>query len=100
VAAEAPADCGLCPRLAAFRRANAVRFPDWHNGPVASFGDPGARLLVLGLAPGLAGANRTGRPFTGDGAGAFLFASLSKFGLPAGSMAARQGTAWSCATAW
>lgn len=61
-----PADCQRCPRLAAFRAANRVRFPGYHNAPVSSFGPLDARLLVLGLAPGLHGANRSGRPFTGD----------------------------------
>ena len=74
-----PADCQLCPRLAAFRAANRRAFPDWHNAPVASFGDPGARLLIVGLAPGLRGANRTGRPFTGDHAGEILYATLRRF---------------------
>ena len=71
-----PEDCTLCPRLAGFRRANREAFPDWHNAPVASFGDPAARLLIVGLAPGLRGANRTGRPFTGDHAGLLLYAGL------------------------
>jgi uracil-DNA glycosylase len=75
------ADCRLCPRLAAFRSANRRAFPDWHNAPVASFGDPAARLLIVGLAPGLRGANRTGRPFTGDHAGEILYATLRRFGF-------------------
>ena len=79
-----PADCALCPRLADFRRANCKAFPDWHNAPVASFGDPAARLLIVGLAPGLRGANRTGRPFTGDHAGLLLYATLLRFGFAAG----------------
>jgi uracil-DNA glycosylase len=79
-----PADCQLCPRLAAFRAANRRSFPDWHNGPVASFGDPAARLLIVGLAPGLRGANRTGRPFTGDHAGEILYATLRRFGFARG----------------
>ena len=77
-------DCQLCPRLAAFRAANRRAFPDWHNAPVASFGDPAARLLVVGLAPGLRGANRTGRPFTGDHAGEILYATLRRFGFARG----------------
>jgi uracil-DNA glycosylase len=82
---ETPAlDCALCPRLAAFRDDNAAKFPDWHNAPVASFGDVDAALLIVGLAPGLRGANRTGRPFTGDWAGQLLYPTLLKFGLATG----------------
>ena len=84
VPAEAPLDCPLCPRLVAFREDNAIRFPDWHNAPVPSFGQSDARLLVVGLAPGLRGANRTGRPFTGDWAGDLLYATLDKFGFSRG----------------
>ena len=78
--AEAPRDCRLCPRLAAYRDEVAAKNPDWFNGAVASFGDPDASLLVVGLAPGVTGANRTGRPFTGDHAGAMLYGTLAKFG--------------------
>jgi uracil-DNA glycosylase len=82
---ESPApDCVLCPRLAAFRDEHAAKFPDWHNAPVASFGDADAALLIVGLAPGLRGANRTGRPFTGDWAGQLLYPTLLKFGLATG----------------
>ena len=77
--------CALCPRLEAFRAANQVAQPDWHNAPVASFGDPAARLLIVGLAPGLRGANRTGRPFTGDHAGIILYAMLARFGFAHGT---------------
>jgi uracil-DNA glycosylase family 4 len=77
-------DCPLCPRLAAFRAAQRERFPDWHNAPVPSFGPADARLLVVGLAPGLRGANRTGRPFTGDYAGDLLYATLVKYGFARG----------------
>lgn len=84
-----PADCSLCPRLADFRRANRTVFPDWHNAPVASFGDPAARLLIVGLAPGLRGANRTGRPFTGDHAGLLLYATLLRFGFARGDYRAQ-----------
>ncbi len=77
-------DCGFCPRLCEFRLQNRRQFPDWHNGPVPSFGDPGARLLIVGLAPGLRGANRTGRPFTGDYAGDLLYESLLRFGFATG----------------
>ncbi|MCW5750148.1 MAG: uracil-DNA glycosylase [Alphaproteobacteria bacterium] len=82
-------DCPLCPRLASFRAENRRRFPDFHNAPVPSFGPADARLLVLGLAPGLKGANRTGRPFTGDYAGDLLYSTLLKFGFAQGSFAAR-----------
>jgi uracil-DNA glycosylase len=82
---EAPHDCPLCPRLAAFRADQRAAHPEWHNGPVASFGDPAARLLVVGLAPGLRGANRTGRPFTGDFAGDLLYDTLAVFGFAKGT---------------
>ncbi len=82
-------DCPDCPRLAAFRHAAREREPDWHNAPVPSFGDPEARLLIVGLAPGLGGANRTGRPFTGDGAGFTLYPALARFGWTRGSFDAR-----------
>ena len=78
-------DCPVCPRLVAFRGANRQAAPDWHNAPVPSFGPADARLLVVGLAPGLKGANRTGRPFTGDYAGDLLYSTLKKFGFAAGS---------------
>ena len=77
-------DCPLCPRLAAFRDDNRRRFPDKHNAPVPSFGDLNARLLIVGLAPGLKGANFSGRPFTGDYAGVLLYSSLIKFGFATG----------------
>jgi uracil-DNA glycosylase family 4 len=77
-------DCPLCPRLVAFREANRAKYPDWFNGPVPSFGPLNARLLIAGLAPGLQGANRTGRPFTGDWAGDLLYATLLKCGLAKG----------------
>ncbi len=81
-------DCPLCPRLVAYRMDNRVRFPGWHNGPVASFGDADATLLIVGLAPGLKGANRSGRPFTGDVAGDLLYPTLIDFGLAKGRFAA------------
>jgi len=84
-----PRDCPLCPRLAAFRDEQRAAFPDWHNAPVPSFGPAAPRLLVVGLAPGLRGANRTGRPFTGDYAGELLYGTLLKFGFAAGEYAAR-----------
>jgi len=86
---EAPRDCPLCPRLVLYREANAQGNPDWFNGAVPSFGDPNARLLVAGLAPGRTGANRTGRPFTGDGAGVILYETLIKTGFATGTYEAR-----------
>ena len=80
-----PPDCDLCPRLVELRRKNNDTWPDWHNGPVPSFGPLDARLLIVGLAPGLKGANRTGRPFTGDYAGDLLYQTLSKFGFATGT---------------
>ncbi|RFB80629.1 uracil-DNA glycosylase [Methylovirgula sp. 4M-Z18] len=77
-------DCPLCPRLQAFREAARQREPLWHNAPVPSFGDADARLLIVGLAPGLQGANRTGRPFTGDWAGDLLYETLLDFGFARG----------------
>lgn len=87
--AEPPRDCPLCPRLVAYRRENQRQNPDWWNGPAPSFGDPQARLLVTGLAPGRTGANRTGRPFTGDGAGVILYETLLKTGFATGAYDAR-----------
>ncbi len=78
-------DCSLCPRLQQFRNGNRDHFPEWHNAPVHSFGVDDARLLIVGLAPGLKGANRTGRPFTGDFAGELLYGVLKDFGLALGS---------------
>jgi len=80
-----PPNCPLCPRLKAFRDANRAKYPDWFNAPVPSFGPLTARILIAGLAPGLQGANRTGRPFTGDWAGDLLYATLLKHGLAKGS---------------
>lgn len=88
-AAEPGRDCPLCPRLAQFRAQARAKEPDWHNAPVASFGDPDARLLIVGLAPGLQGANRTGRPFTGDYAGDLLYATLLQYGFASGHYQAR-----------
>jgi uracil-DNA glycosylase family 4 len=78
------ADCRLCPRLAGYRDANRAAHPEWFNGAVPSFGALDARLLVVGLAPGVRGANRTGRPFTGDFAGTLLYQTLIKFGFAVG----------------
>jgi uracil-DNA glycosylase family 4 len=77
-------DCPDCPRLAAFRAANRAAYPDWWNAPVPTFGDTDARVAIVGLAPGLRGANRTGRPFTGDYAGDLLYATLIEFGFASG----------------
>ena len=85
----APPDCQLCPRLVAFRAANRAAFPAWHNDPVPPFGGADARLLIVGLAPGLRGANCTGRPFTGDYAGDLLYGTLLKFELAEGRYEAR-----------
>ncbi len=82
-------DCPRCPRLMAFRQEWRQREPDWHNAPVSSFGPVTARLLIVGLAPGLRGANRTGRPFTGDYAGDLLYGTLKDFGFARGSFEAR-----------
>jgi uracil-DNA glycosylase family 4 len=82
-------DCPRCPRLVAFRQSWRDKQPDWHNAPVPSFGPVTARLLIVGLAPGLQGANRTGRPFTGDFAGDLLYATLGRFGFTAGEYASR-----------
>ena len=86
---EPPGDCPLCPRLAGFRHANRGKYPDYFNDPVPAFGDLNARLLIVGLAPGLQGANRTGRPFTGDYAGDLLYSSLLRQGLARGTYEAR-----------
>jgi uracil-DNA glycosylase family 4 len=83
--AEPDRNCPLCPRLAAFRAEARAKEPAWHNAPVPSFGPSDAPLLVVGLAPGLRGANRTGRPFTGDWAGDLLYATLLEFGFAQGA---------------
>jgi len=82
-------DCPLCPRLVAFRQDWRQREPEWFNAPVASFGPIEARLLIVGLAPGLRGANRTGRPFTGDFAGELLYGTLAELGFAEGRYEAR-----------
>jgi uracil-DNA glycosylase family 4 len=82
-------DCPHCPRLVAFREQWRGNEPQWHNAPVASFGPINAGLLIVGLAPGLRGANRTGRPFTGDYAGDLLYATLIEYGFARGTFAAR-----------
>lgn len=81
---EPARDCALCPRLVSYRQDNAAQEPGWFNGAVPSFGDTDARLLIVGLAPGRTGANRTGRPFTGDWAGDLLYPTLAKYGFSAG----------------
>lgn len=87
-APEPPPDCDRCPRLSAFLASHRANEPTWHNQPVRSFGDHAARLLIIGLAPGLKGANRTGRPFTGDYAGDLLYATLLTHGFARGAYAA------------
>src|SRR5579872_135333 len=89
--AEAPRDCPLCPRLVRFREDCRAEFPEWWNAPVPAFGDHDAWLAIVGLAPGKHGANRTGRPFTGDYAGELLYATLLKFGLAQGEYHASPG---------
>lgn len=84
VPAEAPANCNLCERLVFYREENKAAEPDWFNGAVPSFGDPDAKLLIIGLAPGVTGANRTGRPFTGDWAGDLLYGTLDQFAFSRG----------------
>jgi uracil-DNA glycosylase family 4 len=84
-------DCPFCPRLVKFRNSLRTSEPDWHNAPVPSFGASDAKLLVVGLAPGLRGANRTGRPFTGDFAGELLYETLIDFGFATGSYEASSG---------
>ncbi|MFT3965076.1 MAG: uracil-DNA glycosylase [Sphingobium sp.] len=86
---EPSRDCPLCPRLVAVRETLRVQYPDWWNGPVRAFGDPNARIAIVGLAPGKHGANRTGRPFTGDYSGDLLFDTLHKFGLAGGEYEGR-----------
>lgn len=93
VSAEPDRDCPLCPRLVAFREEWRAKEPAWHNAPVPTFlppeGAESVRLLIVGLAPGLRGANRTGRPFTGDYAGDLLYSTLIRFGLARGRFEAR-----------
>jgi uracil-DNA glycosylase len=86
---EAPRDCPLCPRLVGYREALREEHPGWWNAPVPHFGDPEAWLVLCGLAPGRQGANRTGRPFTGDHAGILLYETLLRFGLAEGAYAER-----------
>ncbi|MCA0207492.1 MAG: uracil-DNA glycosylase [Proteobacteria bacterium] len=86
---EPSRDCQRCPRLVALRRECQTEHPGWWNAPVHAFGDPGGWLAFAGLAPGKHGANRTGRPFTGDYAGDLLFATLAEFGLSKGRYGAR-----------
>jgi uracil-DNA glycosylase family 4 len=86
---EPDPDCSFCPRLTSFRHSLRATQPDWHNAPVPVFGALDARLLVVGLAPGLRGANRTGRPFTGDFAGDLLYKTLIEFGFATGTYGAQ-----------
>jgi uracil-DNA glycosylase len=87
--AEPGRDCGLCPRLAAYRADNRHALPGAHNAPVPAFGGLDAALLIVGLAPGLHGANSTGRPFTGDWAGDMLYPALLRSGFAAGDYCER-----------
>jgi uracil-DNA glycosylase family 4 len=89
LAPEPDRNCPLCPRLVSFREEARAREPSWFNAPVPSFGDPDGRLLIVGLAPGMQGANRTGRPFTGDYAGDLLYATLLEYGFAKGVYQAR-----------
>jgi uracil-DNA glycosylase family 4 len=86
---DPPRNCPKCPRLVTFRQSARTTYPEWHNAPVPSFGPDTARLLIVGLAPGLKGANRTGRPFTGDYAGELLYRTLIKHGFATGIFDAR-----------
>lgn len=86
---EAPPKCTRCPRLVAYRAENERQEPDWFNGAVGSFGTPNCSLLIVGLAPGRNGANRTGRPFTGDYAGDLLYGTLIRYGFATGEYHAR-----------
>ena len=88
---EPPDNCGLCQRLKSFRHDNRKRQPDWFNAPVPSFGNKEARLLIVGLAPGMSGANRTGRPFTGDYAGKVLYEAIGKHGFSLGKFGEHSG---------
>lgn len=86
---EAPVDCQICSRLVEFRETNKQKFPDFFNGAVPSFGSDDAQLLIVGLAPGLKGANWSGRPFTGDAAGDILYETLTEYGFASGTYKAR-----------
>tara|TARA_B100000686_G_scaffold9436_1_gene9484 strand:- start:414 stop:1067 length:654 start_codon:yes stop_codon:yes gene_type:complete len=78
-------NCALCKRLKKYRNSNIINNPNWHNAPVQSFGKLESKLLIVGLAPGLKGANRTGRPFTGDYAGDLLYTTLINYEFAAGN---------------
>ncbi|WP_033073385.1 uracil-DNA glycosylase [Sphingopyxis sp. MWB1] len=84
-AAAPPRECGRCPRLVDLREDCRRRYPNWWNAPVPAFGDPRPWLAIIGMAPGLRGGNRTGRPFTGDFSGEILFATLARFGFVQGA---------------
>mgnify|MGYP001953211671 CR=1 FL=1 len=86
---EPPRDCDRCPRLRAFLLELREKYPDYHNAPVPSFGDPDPEFLIIGLAPGMHGANQTGRPFTGDWAGDLLYAAIAEYGFSEGTYDAR-----------
>lgn len=87
---EPKRDCDLCPRLVDFRADNTKKYPPFHNAPVPSFGSLDAEMLIVGLAPGMKGANQTGRPFTGDYAGDLLYATLIKYGFAVGDYGAHR----------
>ena len=87
---EPDINCCLCPRLVDFRKQNKIKFPSYHNAPVGAFGDLSAQILVVGLAPGLNGANQTNRPFTNDYAGDILYPALKKFGFATGDYQKRK----------
>ena len=89
VPVDPPLECEVCPRLVELRNELSVQYPDWFNAPVPSFTSRDPRLLVIGLAPGMKGANRTGRPFTGDYAGDLLYETMIAFGFASGKYAAR-----------
>ena len=88
---QPPANCALCPRLVALRKQVQIDHPDYHAAPVPAFGPPDARLLVVGLAPGMHGANATGRPFTGDHAGVLLYRTLYDFGFASSPVSEQAG---------
>ena len=87
---EPKKNCNICLRLSEFREENIIKYPDYHNKPVVSFGSLSSQLLIVGLAPGIHGANKTGRPFTGDYAGILLYNTLIKFKFAIGSYSAEE----------
>ena len=89
IKSDPPTHCDLCPRLVSYRQKNRVENPNWFNGAVPSFGPTDAALLIVGLAPGINGANRTSRPFTGDHAGDLLYSTLAQYGFSNGTYGRR-----------